>query len=188
MDILGGKVKTLYFKYLVAASGSSMIASIFGMIDAMMVGKYHGPSGNAALAVFNPLWCIIYSLGLLAGIGGSVLFATSRGKGDEKAAQQYFTLSIFYGIGLTILAMIGIGLFHESLFRFFGADAELMVLTKKYLTPIFFAIRAVCLVIFCRRIFAMTVTQTWQPRQLSLVVYSMHLEIISVCLFWTWEF
>ena len=140
MDILGGKVKTLYFKYLVAASGSSMIASIFGMIDAMMVGKYHGPSGNAALAVFNPLWCIIYSLGLLAGIGGSVLFATSRGKGDEKAAQQYFTLSIFYGIGLTILAMIGIGLFHESLFRFFGADAELMILTKKYLTPIFFAI------------------------------------------------
>ena len=84
MDLLKSKIRPMYFKYLVAASGSAMVASIFGMIDAMMVGKYHGPSGNAALAVFNPLWSIIYCLGLLAGIGGSVLFATSRGKGDEK--------------------------------------------------------------------------------------------------------
>jgi len=110
------------------------------MIDAMMVGKYHGPSGNAALAVFNPLWSIIYCLGLLAGIGGSVLFATSRGKGDEKNAQQYFTLSVFYGIALSVVAMICIGLFNEQLFRLFGADDELLILARLYLKPIFFAI------------------------------------------------
>ena len=140
MDLLKSKIRPMYFKYLVAASGSAMVASIFGMIDAMMVGKYHGPSGNAALAVFNPLWSIIYCLGLLAGIGGSVLFATSRGKGDEKNAQQYFTLSVLYGIALSVIAMIGIGLFNEPLFRFFGADDELLILAKLYLKPIFFAI------------------------------------------------
>lgn len=140
MDLLKSKVKPMYFKYLVAASGSAMVASIFGMIDAMMVGKYHGPSGNAALAVFNPLWSIIYCLGFLAGIGGSVLFATSRGKGEENTAQQYFTLSVIYGIALSVLAMVGIGLFQEPLFRFFGADDELLVLAKQYLIPIFFAI------------------------------------------------
>lgn len=140
MDLLKSKVKPMYFKYLVAASGSAMVASIFGMIDAMMVGKYHGPSGNAALAVFNPLWSIIYCLGFLAGIGGTVLFATSRGKGEENTAQQYFTLSVIYGIALSVLAMVGIGLFQEPLFRFFGADDELLVLAKQYLIPIFFAI------------------------------------------------
>ncbi len=140
MDLLKSKIRPMYFEYLVAASGSAMVASVFGMIDAMMVGKYHGPSGNAALAVFNPLWSIIYSLGLLAGIGGSVLFATSRGKGDEKNAQQYFTLSVFYGILLSVIAMLGIGMFNESLFRFFGADDELLILAKLYLRPIFFAI------------------------------------------------
>ena len=140
MDLLKSKVKPMYFKYLVAASGSAMVASIFGMIDSMMVGKYHGPSGNAALAVFNPLWSIIYCLGFLAGIGGSVLFATSRGKGEENTAQQYFTLSVIYGIALSVLAMVGIGLFQEPLFRFFGADDELLVLAKQYLIPIFFAI------------------------------------------------
>ena len=140
MDILKDRVKPIYFKYLVAASGSAMVASIFGMVDAMMVGKYHGPSGNAALAVFNPLWSIIYSLGLLAGIGGSVLFANDRGRQNEKEAQEYFTLSILYGITLSALAMLGIGLFNEPLFRFFGADEELLILAQKYLKPIFFAI------------------------------------------------
>ena len=139
MDLLKDKIGPIYFKYLVAASGSAMVASVFGMIDAMMVGKYHGPVGNAALAVFNPLWSIIYCLGLLAGTGGSVLFATSRGKGDEKTAQQYFTLSVIYGAILTVAAMIGIGVFHEPLFRFFGADDELLILAKQYLLPIFFA-------------------------------------------------
>lgn len=140
MDLLKDNIRPIYFKYLAAASGSAMVGCVFGMIDAMMVGKYHGPTGNAALAVFNPLWSMIYSLGFLAGIGGSVLFAASRGKGDEKTAQQYFTLSVIYGAFLSALAMIGIGLFYEPMFRFFGADDELLVLTRRYLTPVFFAI------------------------------------------------
>lgn len=140
MDLLSSKVKPMYFKYLAAASGSAMVASIFGMVDAMMVGKYHGPSGNAALAVFNPIWSIIYSLGLLAGIGGSVLFATARGRKDEKTAQEYFTLSMLLGAVLSALAVLGIGLFNEPLFRFFGADAELLALAKRYLAPILFAV------------------------------------------------
>ena len=140
MDLLSSKVRPMYFKYLAAASGSAMVASIFGMVDAMMVGKYHGPAGNAALAVFNPIWSIIYSLGLLAGIGGSVLFATARGRKDERTAQEYFTLSMLFGAVLSALAVLGIGLFNEPLFRFFGADAELLALAKRYLAPILFAV------------------------------------------------
>ena len=94
MDILKDRVKPLYFKYLVAASGSAMVASIFGMIDAMMVGKYHGPSGNAAIAIFTPVWSFVYSLGILSGIGGSVLFANKRGSGNEKSAQEHFKQAV----------------------------------------------------------------------------------------------
>lgn len=140
MDLLSSKIKPMYFQYLVAASGSALVASVFGMVDAMMVGKYHGPAGNAALAIFNPLWSIIFSLGLLAGIGGSVLFANARGRKDEKSAQAYFTLAIAYGLALSALAVIGIGLFHVPLFRFFGADEALLQLAKRYLAPILFAV------------------------------------------------
>lgn len=140
MDLLNSKIRPMYFKYLAAASGSALVASIFGMVDAMMVGKYHGPSGNAALAIFAPLWSLIFSLGLLAGIGGSVIFANQRGSGDETEAQEHFTLSILYGVILSVIAMLIIGFFNEPLFRFFGADDGLLVMAKRYLKPIFFAV------------------------------------------------
>lgn len=140
MDLLNSKVKPMYFKYLAAASGSAMVSSIFAMVDAMMVGQYHGPAGSAALAVFNPLWSIIYSLGLLAGIGGSVLFATARGRRDEADAQGYFTLSVLLGLVFSALTVLGIGLFNEPLFRLFGADDELLALAQRYLRPILFSI------------------------------------------------
>ena len=140
MDLLKSKIKPMYFRYLAAASGSAVVASVFGIVDAMMVGQYHGPVGNAALAVFNPIWSIVFCLGLLAGIGGSVLFASSRGRGDERSAQEYFTLSILWGVLLSAAAMAGIGIYQNELFRFFGADDELLVLAKCYLKPILFAI------------------------------------------------
>lgn len=139
MDLLNGKIRPIYLKYLLAASGSSLVACVFGMVDAMMVGQYHGPVGNAALAVFNPLWSISYCFGLMVGIGGSVLFANARGQKDEKAAQEYFTLSVIYGVVLSVLSVLAIGLFHEPLFRLFGADDELLVLVKGYFWPVLFA-------------------------------------------------
>ena len=140
MNLVNCKVKPTYFKYLAAASGSAVIGAFFGMIDAMAVGKYHGPIGNAALAVFSPFWSIIFCLGFLAVVGGSVLFANYRGENDEQTAQEYFTLSIIYGILLSAVAMLGIGIFQDPLFRFFGADDELLPLAKLYLKPILYAI------------------------------------------------
>ena len=79
MDLLNGKIKSLYFRYLSAAFGSALISCIYGVVDMAMVGQYQGPEGSAALAVVSPLWNVIYSLGLLMGIGGSVIFSVKRG-------------------------------------------------------------------------------------------------------------
>ncbi len=81
MNLLNGKVGSLYFKYLSATFGSALISSIYGIVDMAMVGRYQGPDGTAALAVVAPVWNVIYSIGLLMGIGGSVIFSTKRGSG-----------------------------------------------------------------------------------------------------------
>ena len=89
---MNGKIKPIYFKYLSAAFGSAMITSVYSIVDAAMVGQYHGPEGTAALAVVAPVWNIIYSLGLLMGIGGSVIFSTKRGSARSDGSEnQYFT-------------------------------------------------------------------------------------------------
>ena len=82
MDFLKGSVKAIYFRYLAAAFGSALITSVYSIVDMAMVGQYQGPDGSAALAVVLPIWNIIYSLGLLMGIGGSVLFSMIRGQSD----------------------------------------------------------------------------------------------------------
>ena len=110
MDFLNGKIKTLYFKYLAAAFGSALVTSIYSIIDMAMVGKYHGPAGTAALAVVAPVWNIIYSLGLLMGIGGSVLFSTIRGKGEgeTRRSNEYFTVSMAGSLVLALAAWAAI--------------------------------------------------------------------------------
>ena len=76
MDFLKGNIRQIYFKYLSAAFGSAIITSVYSVVDMAMVGQYQGPDGTAALAVVAPVWTLIYSLGLLMGIGGSVVFST----------------------------------------------------------------------------------------------------------------
>ena len=79
MNLLTDDLFKVYRKFLAAAFGSALITSIYSVVDAAMVGKYHGPDGLSAIAILAPMWNIIFSLGLLAGIGGSVLYAVKRG-------------------------------------------------------------------------------------------------------------
>ena len=137
MDFLNGKIKLMYFKYLSAAFGSAMITSVYSIVDTAMVGQYHGPQGTAALAVVAPVWNIIYSLGLLMGIGGSVIFSTKRGSEIcDRNENQYFTSAVIGAVILSILAWIGVMCFERPILTFFGADEALLVMAQEYMRPI----------------------------------------------------
>ncbi len=138
MDLLHGRIRTLYVKYLSAAFGSALISSIYGIVDMAMVGQYQGPDGTAALAVVAPVWNIIYSLGLLMGIGGSVIFSTKRGSGDQEgdSGNEYFTAAVIGSVLLAALAWAGLLLFERPLLVFFGADETLLALAQRYMLPV----------------------------------------------------
>ena len=142
MDFLNGRIKTLYFKYLAAAFGSALITSIYSIVDMAMVGQYHGPEGTAALAVVAPIWNIIYSLGLLMGIGGSAIFSTIRGKdeGQIRRSNEYFTVSIIGSVILAVIAWAVIAFLDEPLLTFFGAEGNTLLLAREYVLPIKFVI------------------------------------------------
>lgn len=141
-DVLTGKIKSLYFKYLTAAFGSALISSIYGVVDMAMVGQYQGPNGTAALAVVSPIWNIIYSLGLLMGIGGSVLFSTLRGESEQnrKKSNEYFTASLMGTAILAVITWIAIIFFDRELLTLFGAEETLLPLAQRYLFPVKFAV------------------------------------------------
>lgn len=144
MDLLKDNIQKIYFRYLAAAFGSALITSVYSVVDTAMVGQYHGPNGTAALAVVAPVWNVIYSLGLLTGIGGSVLFSMRRGQHtDEKASEnEYFTVAVGFSAVLALLAWAAILLFEKPILTFFGADETLLPMAVTYLKPVLFVFPA----------------------------------------------
>lgn len=141
MDLLHGNIKVIFFKYFTAAFGSALISSIYGLVDMAMVGQYQGPQGSGALAVVAPVWNIIYSLGLLTGIGGSVLYSAARGMGHKgEKHNEYFTAALLLTGGLALLSWLAVAFFDGPLLTLFGADDTLLPLAKSYLLPVKFAV------------------------------------------------
>ena len=121
-----------------AAFGSALITSIYSIVDMAMVGQYHGPEGSAALAVVAPVWNIIYSLGLLMGIGGSVLFSTVRGRADGSIGEsnEYFTASVIGSVILAGAIWLIIIFFDRNLMVIFGAQGNTLTLAREYVLPV----------------------------------------------------
>lgn len=142
MDLLRGNLKKAYLKYLAASFGSAMISSIYGIVDLTMVGKYQGAEGTAAISIIAPFWNILYSLGLLVGIGGAVLFSSLRGESanNTKKSNEYFTASVIGGAVLALLSWLGLIFFDKQLLTLFGANEALMPLARAYLAPVKFAV------------------------------------------------
>lgn len=139
MDLINGKIKNLYFKYLFASLGSALITSIYSVVDMAVVGNYVGPNGTAALAIIAPIWNIIYSLGLLMGVGGSIIFSSIRGRNVDSSSEdnKYFTASFIGSIILALICWIVFFLFDKPILTFFGAsDESLLTLCEDYLLPI----------------------------------------------------
>ena len=140
MDLLKGNVRQIYFRYLGAAFGSALISSVYSMADMAMVGQYQGPDGIAALAVVAPVWNIIYSLGLLTGIGGSVLLSAARGAGRQKEGNEYFTAALAGTVFFAAVSWLAIAFFDAPLLRLFGARDALLPLAQQYLLPVKFVV------------------------------------------------
>ncbi|MCI8659232.1 MAG: multidrug transporter MatE [Lachnospiraceae bacterium] len=142
MDLLTEKIRPMYIRYLSAAFGSAFITSIYGIVDMAMVGQYQGPEGTAAMAVVAPIWNIIYSLGLLMGIGGSVLFGTLRGQTgqNEKRSNEYFTAALIGALILSAVIWIGLIFFDKKLLILFGAEESLLPLARRYIVPVKFVV------------------------------------------------
>ena len=125
MDLLKDSVRPLYFRYLAAAFGSALITLVYSVVD---------------MAVVAPVWNAVYSLGLLMGIGGSVLLSNARGRNSGNA-NEYFTAALAGACVLAGAAWLLLWLWEEPILVFFGADAQLLELAQRYLESVKIVVR-----------------------------------------------
>lgn len=132
MDLLNGKIRSIYFQYLFAALGSALIVSIYTLVDMIAVGQYEGPVGSAAMACLQPMFTLFIALGLLFGIGGSVMLSIARGRGDEDSGNRFFTVATAAALVVALIITLLFVLFRKQFLILFGADAELLPFCMDY--------------------------------------------------------
>ena len=154
VDLLYGKLNKTYFTMLFSAIASTIVSTIYSTVDMICVGHYAGPDGAASIACVNPLWALMFAFGLLTGVGGAVMMANRRGAGNDKAANEYFTVAVTVCMILSALLVTTYAIFLEPLLQLFGAKGNVLKLSVDYMKAMLFSVptftMCACLATFAR--------------------------------------
>ncbi len=137
MNVLKGNIEKIYFKYLAASFGGAILQSVYGLVDMAVVGQYHGPSGSATMAIIASIMNVIYSFGLMTGIGASILFSIekSSNRNNNNTANSYFTVGLILTLFISFILWMSIVFFDTEILLLLGADETMLPLAKDYLIP-----------------------------------------------------
>lgn len=125
-------VSKLFFRYLMPSIMGTMVTSIYVLADTIIIGKGIGIDAMAALNIVLPLFNIFFGNGLLFGVGGSVLMSISRGRGDTKAGECYFTVATLLNAVTCLIYTILLWFFMEPVVKFLGATDVTMPYIQEY--------------------------------------------------------
>lgn len=131
IDLLHDPVRKVFVNYLVPSVSATMVTSIYILADTMMIGRGIGANGLAALNILLPMYSTFYGFGMMCGIGGSVLFGFSRGKGEEREACGYFTTALILSAIFAVLSLTLCNVFFEPLLNFLGCTPAM----REYAVP-----------------------------------------------------
>lgn len=124
--LLTEPVSKIFFRYLMPAIWANMVTSIYILADTIIIGKGIGTLAMAALNIILPLFNIFFGVGLLFGVGGSVLMSIARGHGDTQLGKCYYTLSVILNAATCLLLTVFLWCFMKPVVLFLGAtDATL---------------------------------------------------------------
>lgn len=132
INLLETPVRRVFLNYLVPSISASLVTSIYILADTMMIGRGIGPIGIAALNIILPIFNVLFGCGMLCGIGGSVLFGFSMGKGKEEEARGYFSMAFYMASLFSVIAVLFCNLFFEPLLTFLGNTESMNDYTVSY--------------------------------------------------------
>lgn len=119
-------VGKLILKYSLPAIASSLVSSLYNIVDQVFVGNKIGEQGNAATNVAFPLVMIVTTLAMTFGAGSASSFSLYLGEKEEKDAKAVvgngMTLMILCGVFIAVISRI---LLRPSLTAFGGRGQTL---------------------------------------------------------------
>ncbi len=137
---IGPMFRSLFFPTLVGM----IFNSVLTVIDGIFVGRGVGPEGIAAVNIVAPVFMVITGIGLMFGIGASVIASIRLSERKEKAARIIMTQAFI--VGLSIVGLIGIGsvVFPRGVVNALGCSPLLEENAVSYLVWLLSGLRTNC--------------------------------------------
>ena len=135
-DLGRDPILSLVFRLTIPAMLAQLINVLYSIIDRMFIG--HIPEvGDIALAgvgVCGPIVTLLSSFGTLVGIGGSIMMATTMGRGDNEGAKKIlansFLLLVIFSGSLTTIFLLT----KQQMIYMFGGSPVTFEYANTYLT------------------------------------------------------
>lgn len=103
-----------------------VFTSIYGVVDGIFVSNFAGKTPFAAINLIMPYIMVFGAVGFMVGTGGTALISKTLGMGDNKKANEIFSMlvwfCIFSGIALSVFSMA----FLRPAAILLGAEGEIL--------------------------------------------------------------
>lgn len=129
-------LKAQFKKYVIPSVTAMWVFSLYSMVDGIFVSKGVGSEALAAVNISTPYINTIFALSILFSTGATTIVSMTLGNGDNKKANEYFTLNT---VTVSILSAIIIifSLFNlDKISVFLGATNSTIDYVKEYLGTI----------------------------------------------------
>ena len=134
LDYAGGKISRLFSKLFFPTLLGLIFNALITIIDGIFVGQGVGPDGIAAVNIIAPLFMVVTGMGLMFGIGSSVIAGIAIAQNDYRRACVNTTQACVLSAVL-ISVLIGVLLlFKEETARMLGSSDRLLPGAIDYLS------------------------------------------------------
>lgn len=133
IDFAGEPVGKLFRQMLVPTLIGMVSIVILNLTDGAFVGHGAGADSLAAINIAAPIFTILSGIGMMFGIGGSVVVSIHLSKGDVKPARINVTQAFLGSLVITVIICTLMLCFLEGTCRLFGSNEALLPLACGYL-------------------------------------------------------
>jgi putative MATE family efflux protein len=135
-DPLTGNVTSVFLRYAIPEIGAMLALSSAGLIDAIFLGNFVGVEALAAVNLSIPVWSLIFGLGLMISVGGSVVCGKYLGEKNDQLANEIFTKTVLVTLVISLLfsLLLNLALIDQLVGALGATNARLAAPLGTYLT------------------------------------------------------
>lgn len=132
IDFGSDNIPKLFGKMLMPTLLGMLCMSVMTVIDGVFIGHGVGSDALAAVNIFSPFWLLMTAIGMMLGIGCSVVSSIHLSQDNVKAARINMTQTLIFGVTLALIITILVGAFSTQSARLLGSSDRLLPYVLDY--------------------------------------------------------